>query len=119
MSRSTLVSILGVLAIVGLGSTQAAAGEYCDCGYPTNRYHSYYAPPVHRYYYAPRAAYLTRGPRWDYSAAYYNPPVYAYYNRPRVYGHGYHHGPRVYGAAYGGYFYRARGWGWGWGWRRW
>lgn len=94
MSRSALAGIVGLMAIMGLGSAPAAAGGFYDCGEePAGHYVVYapraydYEPRVLAYYEDPRM--LRRfHPRWQYAAAYYNPPprrIYGY--RPYGYAH--------------------------------
>lgn len=93
MSRPVPAGIIGLLAIIGLGSIPVAAGDACDCYGPTAHY-VVYAPRAYDYeprvlaYYDPRVFHRRFHPRWQYAAAYYSPPP------PRVYGY------RPYGYAY-------------------
>ena len=67
MSRPALAGIIGLLAIIGLGSAPATAGGTCHC------------------YHRPTAYYVAYGPRYD-----YEPRVLAYYADPRVFGRRFH-----------------------------
>jgi hypothetical protein len=104
MSRPALAGIIGLLAIIGLGSTPAAAGGYCNCYHrPAGTYVVYgprgydYEPRVVAYYADLRMFERRFHPRQQFAAAYYNPPRrvygYAYVSRgPTVLLHRY--GPR-------------------------
>ena len=82
--RKILLGLFGILALVGLMTTQAAARGCCrvccaacssTCGvtYGRDEYGSFRA-----YYYRPSRSYLRRyDPRWTFAAAYYNPPRYS------------------------------------------
>ena len=93
MSRPALAGIIGLLAIIGLGSAPATAGGTYHCYHrPTAYYVAYgprydYEPRVLAYYADPLAIHRYH-PRWQYAAVYDNPPP------PRVYGY------RPYGYAY-------------------
>ena len=103
MSRPALAGIIGLLAIIGLGSAPAAAGGTCHCYHrPAGTYVVYsrgydYEPRVVAYYADPRMFDRRFHPRRQFAAAYYSPSA-------RGYGYGYAHvsrGPAVLVHRYG------------------
>jgi hypothetical protein len=88
MRSGILVGSALALAVLGIGSTQAAACDddcdYCGYGYYGASYYGYYARPAYAYAPGPYAA-----PAYAYYApAYYYAPAPAYYAPQPYYGYG-------------------------------